>query len=139
MVEVALLAGTEITLLLPRGASGVYEGAARDVRDGAALSVGELRHGQVFIKVVHVSNGAGAVPVAVSATMGRNSSLLISHASPAVTSAIAAMSSDQRPPLVNLGDDVPATAGNVYNFASDELDSALEGIRARLPRAATRR
>ncbi|MBB4274399.1 ABC transporter substrate-binding protein [Rhizobium mongolense] len=121
--------GTEITLLLPRGASGVYEGAARDVRDGAALSVGELGNGQVFIKVVDVSGGAGAVPAAVSAAKARNSSLLISYASPAVTSAIAAMSSDQRPPLVNLGDDVPAIAGNVYNFASDELDSALEGIR----------
>jgi hypothetical protein len=122
--------GTEITLLLPRGVSGVYEGAARDVRDGAALSVGELGNGQVFIKVVDVSGGAGAVPAAVRAAKARNSSLLISYASPAVTSAIAAMSSDQRPPLVNLGDVVPATAGNVYNFASDELDSALEGIRA---------
>ncbi|WP_087002636.1 hypothetical protein [Rhizobium sullae] len=122
--------GTEVTLLLPRGASGVYEGAARDVRDGAALSVGELGNGQVFVKVIDVSGGAGAVPAAVSAAKARNSALLISYAPPAVTSAIAAMPSDQRPPLVNLGDDVPATAGNIYNFASDELDSALEGIRA---------
>lgn len=65
--------GTEITLLLPRGASGVYEGAARVVRDGAALSVGELGNGLVFIKVVDVSGGAGAVPAAVSAAKARNS------------------------------------------------------------------
>lgn len=122
--------GAEITLLLPKAASGVYEGAARDVRDGAALGVGELGNGQVFVKVVDVSGGPGAVPAAVSAAKARNSVLLISYASPAVTSAIAAMPSGERPPLVNLGDDVPATAGNVYNFASDELDSALEGIRA---------
>ncbi|WP_132559776.1 hypothetical protein [Rhizobium sullae] len=122
--------GTEVTLLLPRGASGVYEGAARDVRDGAALSLGELGNGQVFVKVIDVSGGAGAVPAAVSAAKARNSALLISYVPPAVTSGIAAMPSDQRPPLVNLGDDVPATAGNVYNFASDELDSALEGILA---------
>jgi hypothetical protein len=40
------------------------------------------------------------------------------------------MPSDQRPPLLNLGQPVPATSGNVYNLASSETDSALEGLRA---------
>jgi hypothetical protein len=40
------------------------------------------------------------------------------------------MPSDQRPPLINLGAAVPATAGNVYNLVSDEIDSAIEGVRA---------
>lgn len=122
--------GAEITLLLPKSGSGLYEGAARDVRDGMALGVGELGNSQVFVKVIDVSGGAGAAATAVSAAKARGSTLLVSYASPAVTSAIASLPADQRPPLVNLGAPVPAGAGNVYNLVSDEVDSAIEGARA---------
>ncbi|WP_338111016.1 ABC transporter substrate-binding protein [Rhizobium cauense] len=122
--------GAEITLLLSKGATGLYEGAARDVRDGAGLGVGELGGNQVFVKVVDVAAGAPAAAAAVTAAKARGSALLVSYASPAVTSAIAAVPADQRPPLLNLGAPVPPTSGNVYNFASDEIDSAVEGVRA---------
>ncbi|KQV68051.1 hypothetical protein [Rhizobium sp. Root1220] len=122
--------GAEITLLLPKAASGVYEGTARDVRDGAALSVAELGANQVFVKVVDVSGGPASAAVAVAAAKARGSALLVSYAEPAVTSAIAAMPSDQRPALLNLGLSVPASAGNVYNLVSDEIDSVIEGARA---------
>jgi len=122
--------GAEITLLLPKGATGIYEGAARDVRDGAGLGVGELGGNQVFVKVVDVASGAPAAATAVSAAKARGSVLLVSYASPAVTSAIAALPAGQRPPLLNLGAPVPPTSGNVYNFVSDEIDSAIEGARA---------
>jgi hypothetical protein len=124
--------GAEITVLLAKGATGVYEGTARDVRDGAALGVGELGANQVFVKVIDVSGAAAGVPALVSAAKARNSALLVSYASPAVTSAIAAMPSDQRPPLVNLGATVPASSGNVYNLASDEIDSAVDGLHTAL-------
>jgi len=122
--------GAEITLLLPKGATGIYEGTARDVRDGAGLGVGELGGNQVFVKVVDVASGAPAAATAVSAARARGSVLLVSYASPAVTSAVAAIPADQRPPLLNLGAPVPPTSGNVYNFVSDEIDSAIEGVRA---------
>ncbi|CDM56828.1 MULTISPECIES: ABC transporter substrate-binding protein [Rhizobium] len=122
--------GAEITLLLPKGATGIYDGAARDVRDGAGLGVGELGGNQVFVKVVDVAFGAAAATTAVSAAKARGSVLLVSYASPAVTSAIAAVPADQRPPLLNLGVPVPPTSGNVYNFVSDEIDSAIDGARA---------
>jgi len=122
--------GAEITLLLPKGATGIYEGAARDVRDGAGLGVGELGGNQVFVKVVDVASGGPAVATAVSAAKARGSVLLVSYASPVVTAAIAAIPADQRPPLLNLGVPVPPTSGNVYNFVSDEIDSAIEGARA---------
>lgn len=120
--------GAEITLLLQKGPSGLYEGASRDIRDGSALSVGELGGNQAFVKVVDVT--AAGVPAAVAAAKARNSALLVSYVQPAVAAAIAAMPSDQRPPLINLGAPVPATAGNVYNLVSDEIDSAIEGVRA---------
>lgn len=122
--------GAEITLLLPRGTAGIYEGTARDVRDGAGLGVGELGGNQVFVKVVDVASGAPAAATAVSAAKARGSVLLVSYASPAVTAAVAAIPADQRPPLLNLGAPVPPTSGNVYNFISDEIDSAIEGVRA---------
>ncbi|RDJ14321.1 hypothetical protein [Rhizobium grahamii] len=122
--------GAEITLLLPKGATGIYEGAARDVRDGAGLGVGELGGNQVFVKVVDVASGAPAAATAASAAKARGSVLLVSYASPAVTSAVASIPADQRPPLLNLGAPVPPTSGNVYNFVSDEIDSAIEGVRA---------
>jgi predicted small secreted protein len=122
--------GAEITLLLQKGPSGLYEGASRDIRDGSALSVGELGGNQAFVKVVDVTGGAASVPAAVAAAKARNSALLVSYVQPAVAAAIAAMPSDQRPPLINLDAPVPATAGNVYNLVSDEVDSAIEGVRA---------
>lgn len=122
--------GAEITLLLPKGTTGLYEGSARDVRDGAALGVGELGNGQVFVKVVDVSGGDAAVASAVAAAKARNSALLVSYASPAITTVVAAIPSASRPPLINLGAPVPASSGNVYNLASDEVDSAVEGTRA---------
>jgi hypothetical protein len=121
--------GAEITLLMQKGSTGLYEGPSRDVRDAAALGIGELGANQAFVKVVDIS-GASAVPAAVAAAKARNSSLLVSYLPPATTSAVAAMPSDQRPPLINLGAAVPATSGNVYNLASGEIDSALEGVRA---------
>ncbi|KWV52535.1 hypothetical protein AS026_04790 [Rhizobium altiplani] len=122
--------GAEITLLLPKGTTGIYEGAARDVRDGAGLGVGELGGNQVFVKVVDVASGAPAAATAVSEARARGSVMLVSYASPAVTSAIAAVPADQRPALLNLGVPVPPTSGNVYNFVSDEIDSAIEGVQA---------
>jgi hypothetical protein len=122
--------GAEITLLLQKGPNGLYEGVSRDIRDGSALSVGELGGNQAFVKVVDVTGGAAGVPAVVAAAKARNSALLVSYVQPAVAEAIAALPSDQRPPLVNLGAPVPTTAGNVYNLVSDEIDSAIEGLRA---------
>jgi hypothetical protein len=121
--------GVEITVLMQKGSTGLYEGPSRDVRDGAALGIGELGANQAFVKVVDISSAA-AVPAAIAAARGRNSALLVSYLPPATTAAIAAMPSDQRPALLNLGASVPATTGNVYNLVSDEIDSALEGVRA---------
>lgn len=122
--------GAEITLLLPKAGSGMYEGVARDIRDGAGLGVGELGAGQVRVKVVDVAAGAAAVPAAVTAAKARNAVLLVSYAPANVTTAIAAIPADQRPPLLNLGTPVTTNAGNVYNLTSDEIDSAVDGIRA---------
>jgi hypothetical protein len=120
--------GAEITLLMQKGSNGLFEGPSRDVRDAAALGIGELGANQAFVKVIDVASPAAA-PAAVSAAKSRSSAILISYLPPATTAAIAAMPSDQRPPLLNLGAAVPATSGNVYNLASGELDSALEGLR----------
>ncbi|WP_083199274.1 hypothetical protein [Rhizobium sp. AC44/96] len=122
--------GAEITLLMQKGPNGLFEGPSRDIRDAAGLSVGELGGNQAFVKVVEVTGGAAGVQAAVAAAKARNSALLVSYAPPAVTAAIAATPSDQRPPLINLGAPVPSTAGNVYNLVSDEIDSAIEGMRA---------
>ncbi|WP_413712147.1 hypothetical protein [Rhizobium sp. Rhizsp82] len=121
--------GAEITLLIPKGASGIYEGEARDIRDGAALGTGEVGNGQVFVKVIDVGSGPAAVASAVSAAKARNSALLVSFAPQATAAAVAAIPSADRPPLINLGAPVPTATGNVYNFVSDETDSAAEGAR----------
>lgn len=120
--------GAEITLLMQKGSNGLFEGPSRDVRDAAALGIGELGANQAFVKVIDVASPAAA-PAAVAAAKSRSSAILISYLPPATTAAVAAMPSDQRPPLLNLGQPVPATSGNVYNLASSETDSALEGLR----------
>lgn len=122
--------GAEITLLLPKASSGMYEGITRDIRDGAGLGVGELSAGQVRVKVVDVAAGSAAVPEAVNAAKARGAVLIVAYAPASVTTAVAAIPADQRPPLFNLGAPVTTNAGNVYNLTSDEIDSAVDGLKA---------
>ena len=122
--------GTEITLLLRKGAAGLYEGPARDVRDGAVLGVGELGNNQIRLRVKDVGPGLTGIAAQVTAAKGRNAALIVSYLPPAETAAIAAISPAQRPPLLNLASAVASTGGDVFNLASDEIDSATEGVKA---------
>jgi hypothetical protein len=125
--------GTEITLLLRKGAAGLYEGPARDVRDGAVLGVGELGNNQVRLRVKNVGPGPAGIAAQVTAAKGRNAALIVSYLPPAETAAIAAIPPAQRPPLLNLASATAATGGDVFNLASDEIDSATEGVKAAAP------
>ncbi|CDZ25774.1 ABC-type branched-chain amino acid transport system, periplasmic component [Neorhizobium galegae bv. officinalis] len=119
---------TEVTVLLTKAPNGIYEGAARDIRDGAALAIGELDDAGVMkIKVIDVAGGAAAVAPALAAARARNSGLLISYAPQATTAAIAAIPADQRPPLINLSS--PVAGANVFNFGFDEVASVARGVR----------
>ncbi|MDO9418470.1 ABC transporter substrate-binding protein [Pararhizobium sp.] len=115
-------AGPEITLMLVKSAAGYVDGDARDVRDGAALAVGELGGGLVRVKVADNS------PAEALSAKARGSILLVSYAPASITSALAAVPADQRPILINIGQRVPAS-GSTFNFASSEADSTIEGAR----------
>ncbi|WP_152095656.1 hypothetical protein [Rhizobium dioscoreae] len=125
--------GTEITLLLRKGAAGLYEGPARDIRDGAVLGVGELGNNQVRLRVKDVGPGLAGVAAQVAAAKGRNAALIVSYLPPAETAAIAAIPPAQRPPLLNLASATATTGGDVFNLASGETDSATEGVKAAGP------
>ncbi|MEB2848519.1 hypothetical protein GAO09_03835 [Rhizobiales bacterium RZME27] len=118
----------EITLLLAKSKNGYYEGASRDIRDGAALAVRELDEaGAMKIKVVDVAAGPSSVAGAVSAANGRNSGLLVSFAPQSTTAAIAAIVPEQRPSLINLATSV--SGSKVFSFGFDEVASAARGAR----------
>ncbi|MFS8113373.1 hypothetical protein QD460_16740 [Rhizobium jaguaris] len=125
--------GTEITLLLRKGAAGLYEGPARDVRDGAVLGVGELGNNQIRLRVKDVGPGLAGIAAQVAAAKGRNAALIVSYLPPGETAAIAAISPAQRPPLLNLASPTATSGGDVFNLASDEIDSATEGVKAAGP------
>jgi hypothetical protein len=120
--------GAEITLVLAKAPAGYVMGEARDVRDGAALATGELGEDMVHARVADVSKGATAGVSEAAAAKARGSVVLVSFAPSDVTSAIAAMPADQRPLLINVGRRVSAS-GAVFNFASDEVDSAIAGVK----------
>lgn len=120
--------GAEITLMLAKAPAGYVMGEARDVRDGAALATGELGEDMVHARVADVSKGATAGVSEAVAAKARGSVVLVSFAPSDVTSAIAAMPADQRPLLINVGRRVSASGG-VFNFASDEVDSAIAGVK----------
>lgn len=118
----------EITLLLPRGSTGVYDETTRDVRDGAALAVTELGDAYVTLRVVDTSGGPQAARLAAEAAAGRQSALLLSFSSPEATSAIASIPAAERPPLINLAS---AVAGeSVFNFKSDDVEAAGKAVAA---------
>lgn len=123
--------GTEITLLLRKGAAGLYEGPARDVRDGAVLGAGELGNNQIRVRVKNVGPGLAGVAAQVTAAKARNAALIVSYLPPAETASIAAIPVTQRPPMLNLAS--AATGEDVFNLASDEIDSMTEGVKAAAP------
>lgn len=112
----------EITLLLPRGSTGIYDEPTRDVRDGAALAAAELGDALVTVRVVDVSGGPQAAKDAAEAAAARNSSLLLSYAGPETTGAIASIPAADRPPIINLSSTV--TGENLFNFNSDDVEAA---------------
>lgn len=120
--------GAEITLMLAKAPVGYVMGDTRDVRDGAALAIGELGEDMVRARVADVSSGAAAGLKEVAAAKARGSIVLVSYAPGDVTTAIATMPADQRPLLINVGRSVNAPGG-VFNLASDEVDSAIAGVR----------
>lgn len=120
--------GAEITLILAKAPAGYVMGEARDVRDGAALAIGELGEDMVHARVADVSKGATAGVSEAAAAKSRGSVVLVGYAPSNVTSAIAAMPADQRPLLINVSRRVSASGG-VFNFASDEVDSAIAGVK----------
>ncbi|WP_117194790.1 type 1 periplasmic-binding domain-containing protein [Rhizobium terrae] len=120
---------SEITLLLPKARNGFYEGAARDIRDGAALAIGELDETAIMkVKIIDISAGPAAVAPAIAAAKGRGSVLIVSFAPEATTAAIAAIPVDQRAPLLNLSQ--PVFGPQVFNFGMDEVSSAVKGARS---------
>nr|CAD6596262.1 ABC transporter substrate-binding protein [Rhizobium sp. Khangiran2] len=118
----------EITLLLPRGSTGVYDETTRDVRDGAALAATELGDAYVTVRVVDTSGGPEAAKLAAEAAAGRQSALLLSYSSPEATSAIASIPAAERPPIINLAS---AVAGqSVFNFRFDDVEAAGKAVAA---------
>jgi hypothetical protein len=120
--------GAEITLMLAKAPVGYVMGDTRDVRDGAALAIGELGEDMVRARVADVSSGAAAGIKEVEAAKARGSVVLVSYAPGDVTTAIATVPADQRPLLINVGRRVNVSGG-VFNLASDEVDSAIAGVR----------
>lgn|GEM_PF-532003 len=119
--------GAEITLLVERGPNGYLEGRSRDVRDGASLAVGELGADQVKVRVVPVSADGGQVQTEIAAAKSRNSIMLMSYGSAAITKAAVSVPAKERPLLVNLA--APVAGDGVINFAVDELESAVQGAK----------
>lgn len=119
--------GAEITLLVERGPNGYLEGRARDVRDGAALAVGELGEDRVKVKVVPVATGSQDIQAEITAAKGRNSLMVISYASPDITRAAVSVPAQNRPMILNLA--APVSGGGLVNFAIDEVESAVQGAK----------
>ncbi|MFN7026320.1 MAG: hypothetical protein ACK4QP_17770 [Pseudorhizobium sp.] len=121
----------EITLLLPRGATGVYDDASRDVRDGAALAAAELGDTYINVRVVDTSGGAQAAQAAAEAAAARGSRLLLSYNTPDVSSALASIAAADRPPLISLSQAVAGEA--VFSFTTDEIAAAAKAVQGATP------
>ncbi|WP_203426964.1 ABC transporter substrate-binding protein [Sinorhizobium sp. BG8] len=120
--------GAEITLMLPKGASGVREGRYRDFHDGAQLAVGELGGEQVFVKIVDDTGAPGEAAKLAEAAKARGSVALVGLFPAAELASISAVPADKRPTVFDLGRGT-ASGANVYGLASDETDSAIAGVR----------
>jgi hypothetical protein len=119
----------EITLMMAKAPNGYYDATGRDIRDGAALAVGELDDGSLMkIKVVDLAAGPAAVAPAVAAARARNAAMIITYAPQATVAALAAIPADQRPMILNLAQ--PIVAPQVFNFEIDEVESAARGARS---------
>ena len=123
----------EVSLLVPRGATGVYDDATRDVRDGAALAAAELGDAFVTVRVVDSSGGPQAAKAAAEAAAARKAGLLLSYNGLETTSAIASIPAASRPPIINLSQS--AAGENAFNFQTDEIAAAAKAAQGASPTA----
>lgn len=116
-----------VTLLLPRSGSSTAVESARDMYDGARLAVTELGGGSVKLTVMDTKGSADlARQQAEEAVASGTKLILTGHGASA---AIARVSSTDQPPVIDLSS-AQADRKGTFALASDEISSALGGVRA---------
>lgn len=119
---------TMLAMLVPLSASGGTGRKARDLRDGAALAIGELGDGKIRL-VVYDTAQAGQIAALAGKAGGNGTKLILGPTDPASLAAVATLQTGQRPPVLSFTGQGTIKAEGVYTLVSDAVDSALEATR----------
>ncbi|MCT7374641.1 penicillin-binding protein activator [Chelativorans salis] len=110
-----------IALLLPRSAKD-----AADYRDGAALAVEDLGGERISLTIYDTGRAGEAAAARAAEAASQGARLVIGPVSATEAEAVAAISPDKRPPVLSLATNAVPAAPDLFTFASDEVDSALD-------------
>jgi hypothetical protein len=124
-----------LSLLLPRTAGQPQAGLARDMHDGARLAASELGAGAITLITIDTKGQADLAKTQAQQAAASGAKLILTGTDGAAI--IAGISAAQKPPVFDLSASRSPGKG-VYAFASDEIASALEGVRTAVAAKQTR-
>ena len=127
---------TMIALLLPR--SGPEPGASRsrDFFDGAKLAATELGDGQLRVTVYDTAGRPENTADLAGQAIAAGARLIVAPPDPDGLARIAAINPVARPPVIALSE--RGGSAGIFAFASDSVDSAIDGARAAVAAGQTR-
>lgn len=120
---------TMIAMLLPRNGAEPLASRARDDFEAARLAIADLGGGTVRLTAYETGGDPASARFMAEQAIAAGARLIVGPIDVASLAQVAAIAPKSRPPVLALTGD-GGRPGGVFAFASDAVDSALEGVRA---------
>jgi hypothetical protein len=120
---------TMIAMLLPRNGAEPLAGRARDDFEAAKLAIADLGGGTVRLTAYETGGDPANTRFMAEQAIAAGARLIVGPIDTASLAQVAAIAPKGRPPILALTGS-GGRPGGVFAFASDAVDSALEGVRA---------
>lgn len=119
---------TSVAMLLPR--SGADAAAAADFRHGAIMALDDLGKDVITLTIYDTQSSQQKVQALALKAIENGAKAIIGPVADERVGGVTAIPAERRPPIVTLATNSAKTAPGVFAFASNEIDSALAGLRA---------
>lgn len=120
-----------VTMLLPR--SGAGAAIAVDFRNGAAMALADLGGEKVTLTIYDTQGSRQKVGALALKAAESGAAAIVGPTADELVGGVTEIPAEKRPPIITLATNAAALAPGVFAFVSDEVDSALVGVRAASP------
>jgi hypothetical protein len=117
-----------VAMRLPR--SGAGAATAVDFRNGAAMALADLGDDKIALTIYDTQGSRQKVGELALKAAESGAAAVVGPAADELVGGVIEIPAEKRPPVITLATNSAALAPGVFAFVSDEVDSALAGVRA---------